>query len=77
MPCPHKSRRKNYHLRPWLVVPFPVRSLSPVQLLYFQFTPERAITLPRGMWHVRFDLVEANILARDQNGMILCSSISN
>ena len=48
--------------------PFPVRSLSPVQLLYFQFTPERAITLPRGMWNVRFDLVEANILARDQNG---------
>jgi hypothetical protein len=48
--------------------PFPVRSLSPVQLLYFQFTPERAITLPRGMWNVHFDLVEANILARDQNG---------
>jgi len=48
--------------------PFPIRSLSPIQLLYFQFTPERAITLPRGMWNVRFDLVEANILARDQNG---------
>jgi hypothetical protein len=48
--------------------PFPVRSLSPIQLLYFQFTPERAIPLPRGMWNVRFDLVEANILARDQNG---------
>lgn len=45
--------------------PFPVRSLSPVQLLYFQFTPERAIPLPRGLWNVRFDLVEANILARD------------
>jgi hypothetical protein len=37
--------------------PFPVRSLSPIQLLYFQFTPERAIPLPRGMWNVRFDLV--------------------
>jgi hypothetical protein len=48
--------------------PFPVRSLSPIQLLYFQFTPERAIPLPHGMWNVRFDLVEANILARDQNG---------
>ncbi len=48
--------------------PFPVRSLSPIQLLYFQFTPERAIPLPRGMWNIRFDLVEANILARDQNG---------
>lgn len=48
--------------------PFPVRSLSPIQLLYFQFTPERAIILPRGRWNVRFDLVEANILVRDQNG---------
>jgi hypothetical protein len=48
--------------------PFPVRSLSPIQLLFFQFTPERAIPLPRGMWNIRFDLVEANILARDQNG---------
>jgi hypothetical protein len=48
--------------------PFPVRSLSPIQLLYFQFTPERAIPLPRGMWNIRFDLVEANILARDQHG---------
>jgi hypothetical protein len=37
-------------------------------LLYFQFTPERAITLPRGVWNVRFDLVEANMLARDANG---------
>jgi len=45
--------------------PFPIRSLSPVQLLYFQFTPERAIPLPHGIWNVRFDLVEANILARD------------
>ena len=35
--------------------PFPIRSLSPIQLLYFQFTPERAITLPRGMWNVRFE----------------------
>jgi Protein of unknown function (DUF3187) len=48
--------------------PFPVRSLSPIQLLYFQFTPERAITLPRGVWNVRFDLVEANMLASDANG---------
>jgi Protein of unknown function (DUF3187) len=48
--------------------PFPVRSLSPIQLLYFQFTPERAVTLPRGVWNVRFDLVEANFLARDQSG---------
>jgi Protein of unknown function (DUF3187) len=47
--------------------PFPVRSLAPVQLLYFQFTPERAMPLPRGMWNVRFDLVEANILARDEH----------
>jgi hypothetical protein len=39
-----------------------------MQLLYFQLTPERAITLPRSIWNVRFDLVEANILARDQNG---------
>jgi hypothetical protein len=48
--------------------PFPVRSLSPIQLLYFQFTPERAIPLPRGMWNLRFDWVEANYLARDQHG---------
>jgi hypothetical protein len=47
--------------------PFPVRSLSPIQLLYFQFTPERAMPLPRGMWNARFDLVEANILARDEH----------
>ena len=47
---------------------FPIRSLSPIELLYFQFTPERAITHPRGMWNVRFDLVQANILARDHNG---------
>jgi hypothetical protein len=45
--------------------PFPVRSLSPIHLLYFQFTPERAVALPRGMWNVRFDLVEANLLGRD------------
>jgi hypothetical protein len=47
--------------------PFPVRSLSPIQLLYFQFTPERAVPIPRGMWNVRFDLVEANVLARDEH----------
>jgi hypothetical protein len=44
--------------------PFPIRSLAPVQSLYFQFTPERAIPLPSGSWKVRFDVVEANILAR-------------
>jgi len=44
--------------------PFPVRSLAPVQLLFFQFTPERAIPLPPGKWTLRFDLVEANNLAR-------------
>jgi Protein of unknown function (DUF3187) len=48
--------------------PFPVRSLSPVQWLYFQFTPERAVPLPHGMWNVRFDLVEANLLGRDERG---------
>jgi hypothetical protein len=47
--------------------PFPVRSLSPIQLLYFQFTPERAVPLPREMWNVRFDLVEANVLGRDEH----------
>jgi uncharacterized protein DUF3187 len=47
--------------------PFPVRSLAPVQSLYFQFTPERAVPLPHGMWNVRFDLVEANILARAEH----------
>jgi Protein of unknown function (DUF3187) len=47
--------------------PFPVRSLSPVQLLYFQFTPERAVPLPHRTWSVRFDLVEANYLARDEH----------
>jgi hypothetical protein len=46
--------------------PFPIRSLSPLQLLFFQFPPERAQALPPGVWHVRFDVVEANILARDQ-----------
>jgi Protein of unknown function (DUF3187) len=53
---------------PILGGPFPVRSLSPVQLLYFQFTPERAMPLPRGVWNVRFDLMEANILGRDEHG---------
>jgi Protein of unknown function (DUF3187) len=53
---------------PILGGPFPVRSLSPIQLLYFQFTPERAMPLPRGLWNVRFDLVEANILGRDEHG---------
>jgi len=48
--------------------PFPIRSLSPIQLLFFQFAPERAMPVPRGAWHIRFDLVEANILARDQHG---------
>lgn len=47
--------------------PFPIRSLSPIQLLYFQFTPERAVPVPRGGWNVRFDLIEANYLARDDH----------
>jgi hypothetical protein len=47
--------------------PFPVRSLSPVQLLYFQFTPERAVPLPHRAWSVRFDLIQANYLARDEH----------
>jgi Protein of unknown function (DUF3187) len=47
--------------------PFPVRSLSPIQWLYFQFTPERAVPLPHRMWNVRLDVVEANILARDEH----------
>jgi hypothetical protein len=46
--------------------PFPVRSLSPIQLLFFQFTPERAVPVSRGGWQLRFDIVDANILARDQ-----------
>jgi hypothetical protein len=46
--------------------PFPVRSLSPMQLLFFQFTPERAVPVAHGTWQMRFDLVEANVLARDQ-----------
>lgn len=48
--------------------PFPIRSLSPIHLLFWQFTPERAQSLPRGAWNVRFDVVEANILARDRSG---------
>jgi hypothetical protein len=48
--------------------PFPVRNLSPIASLYFQFTPERALPVPRGAWHVRFDLVEANYLARGTHG---------
>jgi Protein of unknown function (DUF3187) len=47
--------------------PFPVRSLSPIQLLYFQFTPERAVPVSPGGWNIRFDLVEANYLARDMH----------
>lgn len=47
--------------------PFPVRSLSTVQLLSFQFTPERAVPVPHRTWSVRFDLVEANYLARDEH----------
>jgi hypothetical protein len=47
--------------------PFPIRSLSPIQLLYFQFTPERAVPVLRGGWNVRFDLLEANYLARDDH----------
>jgi len=67
MPCPHKSRRKNYHLRPWLVVPFPSVVFHPFNCYIFSLRRARHYP-PRGMWHVRFDLVEANILARDQNG---------
>jgi hypothetical protein len=48
--------------------PFSVRSLSPIQLLFFQFTPERAQPLPPSVWQVRFDIVEANLLARDRRG---------
>jgi uncharacterized protein DUF3187 len=47
--------------------PFPVRSLAPVQLLYFQFTPERALPLPPGSWNLRFDVAEADNLARDEH----------
>jgi hypothetical protein len=47
--------------------PFPIRSLSPIQLLYFQFTPERAVPVPPGVWRARLDLVEANYLARDEH----------
>jgi hypothetical protein len=48
--------------------PFPIRSLSPVQWLFFQFAPERATPAPPGSWNVRLDVVEANLLARDQHG---------
>jgi hypothetical protein len=48
--------------------PFPVRSLSPIHLLFWQFPPERARPLPQGAWNVRFDVVEANMLARDRRG---------
>ena len=68
MPRQHKNHREELPSTTVVGGPFPVRSLSPIQLFYFQFTPERAIPLPRGVWNVRFDLVEANILARDQNG---------
>jgi hypothetical protein len=38
-----------------------------VQSLYFQFTPERALPLPPGSWNIRFDVVEANNLARAEH----------
>jgi hypothetical protein len=47
--------------------PFPIRSFSPIQLLYFQFTPERAVPVSRGRWNLRFDLVEANYLGRGEH----------
>jgi len=47
--------------------PFPVRSLAPIQSLYFQFTPERALPLPPGNWNIRFDVVESNNLARAEH----------
>jgi hypothetical protein len=67
---PHSSSQANEEeaYSPVSGGPFPIRSLSPIQQLFFQFTPERAIPVPRGAWQVRFDLVEANILARDEHG---------
>jgi hypothetical protein len=47
--------------------PFRVRSLSPIQLLFFQFTPARAVPPPRGAWDLHLDIVEANVLARDRH----------
>ncbi|MBI3329154.1 MAG: DUF3187 family protein [Nitrospinae bacterium] len=52
------------HPNPIVGGPFPIRSLSPIQLLFFQFIPERAVPIPRGAWNARVDVVDANILAR-------------
>jgi len=48
--------------------PFRIRSLSPVQLLFFQFTPERALPVPHDAWDLHVDVLKANILARDRRG---------
>ncbi|MBI1822584.1 MAG: DUF3187 family protein [Nitrospirae bacterium] len=42
--------------------PFPVRNYSPIQLLFLSMPAENATTLPRGLYEVRFEAVESNIL---------------
>ncbi len=45
--------------------PLPIRNFQPVHLLFFEFTPERAYTLPKGRLNFRLDISETNTLLDD------------
>ncbi|MBI2194882.1 MAG: DUF3187 family protein [Planctomycetes bacterium] len=45
-----------------MVGPIPLRVISPFGLLFYQFTPERASNLGRGVLDARFEFSESNIL---------------
>ena len=43
-----------------MVGPVPLRIISPVRNLFFQFTPERAVPLGKGRWGARLECSESN-----------------
>ncbi|MFQ5693925.1 MAG: DUF3187 family protein [Nitrospinota bacterium] len=45
--------------------PLPIRNLQPLHLLFFEFIPERAYTLPKGRLQVQLDITETNTLLDD------------
>ncbi len=45
--------------------PFAIRNVSPIQLLFFQFVPERAVPLGHKRALLRLDIFETNSLAAD------------
>ncbi len=47
--------------------PLPIRNQSPIQLLFFQFTPEGAKPLEKGKIFLRLGLAETNTLVSDRS----------